>query len=397
MIALFAKFGRINIVNRLKTKAGGNSLQICFESAESAEAALAAKPKARTLNEQVLNVSRPLDSKDLSERTVVVGLLGPSTSKEQVTEHFKGCGEIENVNFSNNRALPTAYVRFVSLDAAAKALELNGSQLNSRYITVREGTDKKKTLRSPDLTLILTNTGNYESYKSEIVNTIFKKYGKIIDLDVVCTRSILAFVTYETADEAQKALKELNGKTIEGLQIKIQKFYYNSSVRTVLVTNLANGKRMQFNVFYTKPFLSLIYCLLPDVDEKLLESTLSDSGEIESIKIFGHKALVKFTTDEGFCKAFLNNERFLLGQPIFLEPNSLIKLKLLQKKAVSKGFKPRQNAGAGQYQKFGGNKNNQNNNNNWNKNNSNNNKRPFNKGATQSNGSAPPFKKSKKF
>lgn len=239
---MFAKFGKINVVNRIKTKAGGNSLQICFESAESAEAALSAKPKAVTLGEQVLNVSRPLDTKDLNERTVAVGLLGASTSKEQVTEHFKKCGEVEAVNFSNNRQTPTAYVRFVSLDSVAKALDLNGSQLNSRYITVREGNDKKKTLRSPDLTLLLTNTGAYESFKTETIETIFKKYGKIIDLDVVCTRSILAFVTFETAEETQKALKELNGKTIDGLQIKIQRFYYNSSVRTVLVTNLANGK-----------------------------------------------------------------------------------------------------------------------------------------------------------
>lgn len=383
---MFAKFGKIKVVNRIKTKAGGNSLQICFESAESAEAALSAKPKAVTLGEQVLNVSRPLDTKDLNERTVAVGLLGASTSKEQVTEHFKKCGEVEAVNFSNNRQTPTAYVRFVSLDSVAKALDLNGSQLNSRYITVREGNDKKKTLRSPDLTLLLTNTGAYESFKTETIETIFKKYGKIIDLDVVCTRSILAFVTFETAEETQKALKELNGKTIDGLQIKIQRFYYNSSVRTVLVTNLANGKLEYSSDSMHETILISFFSRLSDVDEKLLEATFADSGEIENIKIFGHKALVKFTTDEGFCKSFLNNERFLLGQPIFLEPNSLIKLKLLQKKAISKGFKPNQ--------KFGGNRNNQNNSN-WNKNG--NNKRPFNKGAAQNNGSAPPFKKSKKF
>lgn len=239
---MFAKFGQISIVNRIKTKAGGNNLLISFASAEGAEAALAAKPKALTLGEQVLNVSRPLDKHDLNKRTVLVGLLGPNTSKEQVTEHFKECGAIESINFSNNRALPTAYVRFESVQSVAKAVELNGTQLNSRYITVREEVDKSKSLRSPDLTLLVMNTGNYESYKTEVVEGIFKKYGEIIDIDVVCTKSVLGFVTFKTAEEAQKAIKELNGKTIDGLEIKIQKYYYNSSARTVLVTNLANGK-----------------------------------------------------------------------------------------------------------------------------------------------------------
>lgn len=229
-------------MHRVKTKAGGNNVFVAFESAEAAEAALAAKPKALTLGEQVLSVSVPLDKEDLKKRTVVVGLLGPNTSKDQVIEHFQECGTIESVTFSNNRALPTAFVRFESIESVAKALELNGTQLNNRYITVRDEVDKLKSHRSPDLTLIVSNTGNYESYKTEVVEGIFKKYGTIIDIDVVCTKSVLAFVTYKTAEEAQNAIKELNGNTVDGLAIKIQKYYYNSSARTVLVTNLANGK-----------------------------------------------------------------------------------------------------------------------------------------------------------
>lgn len=229
-------------MNRIKAKAGGNNLLISFESADAAEAALAAKPKALTLGDEVLKVSRPLDKHDLNQRTVVVGLLGPNTSKEQVTEHFQECGAIESINFSNNRALPTAYVRFELVQSVARAVELNGTQLNSRYITVREEVDKSKSRRSPELTLLVANTGNYESYKTETIEGIFKKYGEIIDIDVVCTKSVLGFITYKTSEEAQKAIKELNGKTIDGLEIKIQKYYYNSSARTVLVTNLASGK-----------------------------------------------------------------------------------------------------------------------------------------------------------
>lgn len=243
---MLTKFGPIAVLNRIKTKAGGNNVVISFESAESAEAALAAKPKALTLNGQVLSLTPPLKKEDLNERTIVIGLIGPNTSKEQVIEHFKSCGEVENVNFSHNKALPTAYLRFKAVDSVPKALKLHGSEFNSRFITVREEAYKNKGLKSPGNTLTILNTGEHESYKSDVIEKIFKKHGDLKDVDVVCTRGILGFVTYETAEQAQKAMKQLNGKTVGDLEIKLEPYHYTSSARTILVTNLANGKCIRF-------------------------------------------------------------------------------------------------------------------------------------------------------
>ncbi|EDW67977.1 DNA-binding protein modulo [Drosophila virilis] len=373
MVALFAKFGPIAVINRIKSKAGGNNLVIAFESAEGVDAALAAKEKALTINGQVVNVARPINKGDFPERTVVVGLIGANATKEQITEHFKGCGDIEAINFSNNRFLPTAYVRFVSVSSVPKALKLHDSEFQSRFITVREDSYKNKELKSPECTLTIANTGNYEHYKSETIEKIFKKHGEILDLDVVCTKTILGFVTYKTAEQSEKALKQLDGKTVGDLEIKLEKYRYSSCGRTIRVTNLA-----------------------PGVEEEDLNELFKKAGEIESILKMPYKAVIKFATDDGFCKSFLFNERLIKGQPIFLEPNSALKHKLTQKKHANK---PQQffgkraapaasNAPPAKFKKF----NNSNNNNNSNQTN-----KPFKKRPEQGNGSTPkPFKKANK-
>ncbi|XP_060648173.1 DNA-binding protein modulo [Drosophila nasuta] len=361
LIALFTKFGPIKILNRIKSKTGGNNVSIAFETTEGAAAALAAKPKALTLNDEVLKVTPPLNKAELNERTVVVGLIGPSATKENLTDHFKSCGTINAINFSNNRVLPHAYIRFQDLEAAKKALKLDGSEFNSRFITVRSDTYGNKELKSPALTLTITNTGNHESYKTDAVEKIFKKHGTVKDVDVVCTRTILAFVTYETAEQAQKALKALNGKTVGDLEIKIEPYNYSSSARSVLVTNLIGG-----------------------VNEEEIKALFNENDEVESVRMLVNKAIVKFTTDDAFCKSFLLNERIVKGQPIFLEPNSTLKHKILQKKQLSKPyFKNNKNNGGGapgQYNKKFGNNN-----------------KPFNKRPAQENGSTPTIKKAKQF
>lgn len=230
------------MVNRIKAKSGGNNVFIAFESAEGPDAALAANPKALTLNGEVLDVSRPHIKSELNKRTIVIGLIGRNAKKEEIIEHFKSCGVVESVNFSNNRNLPTAYLRFKSVDSVPKALKLHGSEFNSRFITVREESYKNKEMKTPGCTLTIMNTGNHESYKADVIEKIFKKHGDLIDLDVVCTRSIIAFATYQTAEQAQKAMKQLDGKVVGDLEIKLEAYHYTSSARTILVTNLAIGK-----------------------------------------------------------------------------------------------------------------------------------------------------------
>lgn len=63
-----------------------------------------------------------------------------SINDEQLTEHFKECGEIERVtirkNPSTGQSLGICYIQFLSKDSAIKARLLNESVLKGRQITV---------------------------------------------------------------------------------------------------------------------------------------------------------------------------------------------------------------------------------------------------------------------
>ncbi|XP_034662426.1 DNA-binding protein modulo [Drosophila subobscura] len=358
LVALFTKFGPLSAVNRIKGKTDGNTVFIAFETSAAAKAALEAKEKALTFYGNVLAVARPFNRDDLNNRTVAVGLIGPKTTKEQLSAHFAKVGEVEAVNLSNNRSNPTAFVRFKTTDPMPEALKLHGSELNSRFISVREPSYKLNSKKSPERTLIVQNGAKHESFKSDVIEKIFKKFGEVEDIDVVCTNYVLAFVTFKEAKQAEKALQQLNGKTVSDLELNLEQYTFNTSPRTVLVTNLT-----------------------ADVTESDLKELFSESGKVDTVTLLSHKALVKFATNDGFCKSFLCNERVLKNQPIFLEPNSMLKHKLLKKKSSTlnrNGNRPPfpRADGPPKFNKFG--------------------KKPFNKRPAQDNGAKPAWKKIKK-
>ncbi|ALC46576.1 mod [Drosophila busckii] len=325
LVEMLSKFGPIEIINRIKAKTGGNNAMVAFETEAGASAALAAKGKAVLLKGEPVTISRPLDKDETNARTVQLGLFSPETTKEELIAHFEDCGEVEAVTFSHNKLKPMAYLRFKSADAVAKAFKLNGSELKSRFITVREGKYNSRQYKNPERTLLVSNTGKHESYKMDVVEKIFKKHGKISDIDIVCTQNILAFVTYETAEETSAALKKLEGKTVDGLEIKLTRYNFSSSPLSILVTNLAKG-----------------------VDEAELREIFSQAGEIENVNMLIFKAVIKFATEEGYCKSFLSNERYVKGQPIFVEPNSMLKHKILSTKAKKPQRGPQPAAPRGQ-------------------------------------------------
>ncbi|XP_017099598.2 DNA-binding protein modulo [Drosophila bipectinata] len=341
VVALFTKFGPLLSIQRLKSKLGNNAL-VSFETAEGANAALAAQPKALTLNGKVLSVTLSRDTSDVNKRTVVVGLFGPKVTKEDLRTFFEKVGQVEEVVVTSNRNNPKAFVRFVSIDDIPKALKLHNSELFSRFITVRSHYHWQTAVKTPELTLVLDNTGKYESYNSDTIEKIFQKFGDIEFVEVVCTNSVLAFIKYKEPESITKALT-LNGTTVDNLVLKLSRFEVSN--KSILITNLAS-----------------------DATESDIREVFQKSGEIDSVQIFTNKALVKFTTEDGFCRSFLLNEHRIKKQPIFIEPNSLLKHAILRKRIPSTN--PQTN-------KFG--------------------KRPFNK-RPQNNNYAKPFaKRPKKF
>lgn len=310
IIALFSKFGAISILNRFTSKNGANSALIAFETPAGPEAVMEAKPKALTFENHVLTVSRPRDKVSLNDRTVVVGLIGPKITTEDLKTYFEKVAPVEMVTISPNRFNPKAFVLLASADDVPKALKLHSTELFSRYITVRPVSPSAKE-RSSNNTIVVDNLGKHESYSAEALEKIFKKFGEVDEVDVVCSKTVLAFVSFKLSEAAAKALDQLQGKTVNKLELKLHRFERATSTRAILVTNLSSG-----------------------TTEADLREVFSESGDIESIQMMGIKAVVKFANDDSFCKSFLENERIVNNAPIFIEPNSLLKYKLSKKRAA---------------------------------------------------------------
>ncbi|EDV52900.1 DNA-binding protein modulo [Drosophila erecta] len=312
LVALFAKFGPLSALQRFTNMNGNNSVLIAFGTSDGAEAVLQAKPKALTLGDHVLSVSQPRNKEENNERTVVVGLIGPNVTKEDLKTFFEKVAPVEAVTFSANRLNPKAFVRLASVDDIPKVLKLHSTELFSRFITVRRPLQQQSISRTSELTLVVENVGKHESYSSDTLEKIFKKFGDVEEIDVVCSKGVLAFVTFKQSDAATKALAQLDGKTVNKVEWKVHRFVRSSSGRAILVTNLTSG-----------------------ATEADLRKVFNESGEIESIKMLGQKAVVKFKDDDGFCKSFLANESIVNNAPIFIEPNSLLKHRLLRKRLAS--------------------------------------------------------------
>ncbi|EDX15177.1 DNA-binding protein modulo [Drosophila simulans] len=317
LVALFAKFGRLSALQRFTNMNGNNSVLIAFDTSAGAEAVLQAKPKALTLGDNVLSVSEPRNKEENNERTVVVGLIGPNITKDDLKTVFEKVAPVEAVTISSNRLMPKAFVRLASVDDIPKALKLHSTELFSRFITVRRLSQSIS--RTSELTLVVENVGKHESYSSDTLEKIFKKFGDVEEIDVVCSKAVLAFVTFKQSDAAAKALAQLDGKTVNKVEWKLHRFERCTSGRSILVTNLSS-----------------------DATEADLRKVFNESGEIESIIMLAQKAVVKFKDDEGFCKSFLANESIVNNAPIFIEPNSLLKHRLLKKRlAIGQARAPR--------------------------------------------------------
>ncbi|XP_017073320.1 DNA-binding protein modulo [Drosophila eugracilis] len=346
VVTLFAKFGPIYAVHRITNKLGSNSVIVAFDTPAGAEAALQAKPKALTLGENVLTVSQAKDKEALNDRTVVVALFGPNVTKEDIKSFVEKVAPVEDVTLTANRLIPRAFVRLESVDDIPKVLKLHSTELFSRFITVRPVSFKALS-KSSELTLVVENVGKHESYSCDALEKIFKKCGELDYVDVVCSKTVLAFVTFKQPEGATKAIAQLQGKTVNNVELKLKPYHVSSSGRAILVTNLTS-----------------------DTTEADLRQLFTKSGEIESIQMLGIKAVIKFTTDEGFCKSFLANETIVNRVPIFIEPNSLLKHRLM-KRRTAKSHAP----GKFQKNKFG--------------------QKPFNKRPSHENGGNPFIKRAK--
>lgn len=237
------------------TAADGSYVNLAYKTTDAAKAAVADDNKVKVLN-AVVCVKLQKEKNNKTYTGLHIRNLVHKTSEEQLKEHFKACGEIEQVKVVEKAKKTFAFVVFKDEASEAEALKLHNSVLNGVNIIVVKNDPSFSEAKWVDRyeenrTVVVKNKQSFENLDNEKVNKlqeVFAKYGEIERMDVLCREHTLAMVIYKNEADAQKAF-ELNNTTVNDFEIELQSFekkgFINNNT-TIFVSNLPNSK-----CFYT--------------------------------------------------------------------------------------------------------------------------------------------------
>ncbi|OQR97594.1 hypothetical protein ACHHYP_10208 [Achlya hypogyna] len=220
---------------------------------------------------------------DDTKSTVFIGGLPWDTEEDQLRELFQQFGEIKSVHFPKKRngmPLGTAFVQFSDAESAANAIELNGEQCGSRYMSVkiaepRRSRDPVSGEKPEGCTSVRFANVPY-NVTEESIREIFAHCGDISSIyfpkDKDTGRVLgYGFVEFVHSDSTDKAL-ELDESEFHGRTLRV-----NYSHKT------QKAKR-----FKNKPLgCKSVYVgnLSSDVNSGMLNDMFAHCGEIERVHI----------------------------------------------------------------------------------------------------------------
>ncbi|XP_039268549.2 spliceosome associated factor 3, U4/U6 recycling protein-like isoform X1 [Styela clava] len=156
--------------------------------------------------------------------------------EEKLQEIFSKCGKIDEIRVArshNGNFRGFVFIQFTDENSAKEALKLDRQHINTRPMFVSPNVDKKK---HPNFKIFRYEVG-LEKHKLFISNLSFKtteetlreefgKHGTLKALRIVTNRSGqskgLAYLEYENESEAAQALLKVDGKEIDGFNVKVE-------------------------------------------------------------------------------------------------------------------------------------------------------------------------------
>jgi polyadenylate-binding protein len=171
-------------------------------------------------------VAQPLPTTSL-----YVGDLEGSVSDSQLFELFSQAGQVVSVrvcrDVTSRRSLGYAYVNFSNPLDAARALEvLNFALLNNKPIRVMYSNRDPSSRRSGSANIFIKNLD--KAIDNKTLHETFSTFGTILSckvaMDEVGQSKGFGFVQYEKEEEAQAAIKSLNGMLINDKPVYVGPF-----------------------------------------------------------------------------------------------------------------------------------------------------------------------------
>lgn len=165
--------------------------------------------------------------------TVWVGQISYEAKSEDIKKHFEQCGEVADVRLRTDRETGRskgfAHIDFADEAGKAAAMKLDGSEFMGRTIKVDNATPATPRGRDENFgpktnTVFMANLAH--SLDEDGVRQAFEKFGTIVgDVRLPVNRETgkirgIGYIQFETEDEAEAAVKGMNGVSIEGRPIR---------------------------------------------------------------------------------------------------------------------------------------------------------------------------------
>lgn len=225
----FKEYGHINNITALvrDQRAQASSALIEFSTPEEAKSALLRNGKY--FGQSQLSVASGHDM------TIYVTNYPPAADEKYIRDLFKECGEILSVRWPSlkvNTHRRFCYISFRNREASARAVQQEGTVLDGKYrLQVKYSDPSQRKKREGAVAegreVHITNLDRTAS-ETEL-SQVFAKYGAVKRVNIPQTfggkNRGFAFLDFETKDQAQEAVAELNNTKFRNqiLQVEISK------------------------------------------------------------------------------------------------------------------------------------------------------------------------------
>lgn len=189
------------------------------------------KPKAKKAKVEVSTEEPPrFGGEGVS---IWVGQLDFNATEEQIKEFFNQAGAVSSVRLAKDRNSPSrnrgfCYVDFETKEGVEAAKKLNGEEFLGRALRIDDATAAKPRQKderySPKSeTCFVANL--QLDLDEDALREAFQSFGTIVDVRLPINRDTnkikgIGYIQFENADQAEKAVNEMNGVRINGRPVR---------------------------------------------------------------------------------------------------------------------------------------------------------------------------------
>lgn len=169
-----------------------------------------------------------------SKTNLIVNYLPQGMTQQEILELFSSIGEVESCKLirdkTTGQSLGYGFVNYRDADAAEKAIKsLNALRLQNKTIKVSYARPSSESIKGANLYI----SGLPKSMTQHQLENMFASSGTIINSRILCDHSTglskgVGFIRFDQRNEAERAIKQLNGTIPEGAAEPITVKFANS-------------------------------------------------------------------------------------------------------------------------------------------------------------------------